>query len=321
MRRIDVCWRPPMLEPAPSRSATMVGFGAVLLWSSLASLTVACGPIPPFELTALTFAVGGVLGLSVALARGRGRRCWLWPSFQVLCLGITGLFGDYVLYFGALQLAPPAHAMLIVDLWPLFMVLLATLILHERLRFAHMLGAGLGLAGVIVLTMSTAASMEFELRYVPGYLMALGAAVVWAGYSVLSRRHADVPTETIASVCLVAAVLAGLGHAALERTVLPADPHQILAVVALGLGPAGGAFFLWDHGVKRGSVRVLAILGYATPVVSMIMLVGLGYTAPTVSLAVACGLIVLAGLLATNAPNWRLPRVKAARPPGLPAES
>lgn len=55
----------------PSMSATMIGFLAVLLWSCLAVLTAASGAIPPFQLAAMTFAVGGLLGLAVTIVRGR----------------------------------------------------------------------------------------------------------------------------------------------------------------------------------------------------------------------------------------------------------
>src|SRR5258708_5186410 len=42
-----------------SKSATLLGAGAILLWATLASLTALRGPIPPFQTTAIVFAVGG----------------------------------------------------------------------------------------------------------------------------------------------------------------------------------------------------------------------------------------------------------------------
>lgn len=283
-------------------SATIIGFGAIILWSCLATLTIEAGRIPPFEMTGMTFGFGALLGLVVAIARGRVR-C-LWPSWSVLLIGVSGLLGDYVLYFGALQLAPAAQASLIIQLWPLMMVLLAAVLLKERLHLPHFVGLALGLLAVALLTISTTNGMVFELRFFPGYAMAFGAATVWAWYSVISRRFADVPTETIASICFTAALLAGIVHWATEPTVLPEVPHQVFAIVAIGLGPAGGSFFLWDLGVKRGSVRMLAVLGLATPVLSMLMLVGTGFAKPTSSLLVACALVALSGVCATNIP-WR----------------
>ena len=43
-----------------SRTATALGMGAILLWATLASLTVLSGRLPPFQTTAIAFTIGGV---------------------------------------------------------------------------------------------------------------------------------------------------------------------------------------------------------------------------------------------------------------------
>ena len=45
-----------------SRTATLIGLTAILMWSLLAALTVATGKIPAFQLAALTFAIGALAG-------------------------------------------------------------------------------------------------------------------------------------------------------------------------------------------------------------------------------------------------------------------
>ena len=49
-------------SPMTQRNATLIGFGAVALWSLLALFTAATGAVPPFQLAAMTFAIGGTLG-------------------------------------------------------------------------------------------------------------------------------------------------------------------------------------------------------------------------------------------------------------------
>ncbi len=281
-------------------SATAIGFSAIVLWASLAWLTVMSGQIPPFELTAITFTIAAGLGFVIALSRGRGKL--LWPRFSVLCLGVGGLFGDYILYFGALRLAPPLQAGLIVALWPLMMVVLSAVVLRETLRINHALGAVLGLAGVLVLTLDTHTALLFDMNYLLGYLLAFGAAVVWAGYSVLSRCYADVPTEAVTSFCFVAALLAAVGHFGWEQTLVPSDAKQVLAIIGLGLGPVGASFFVWDFGIKHGNIRILGILSNAAPVMSTILLVATGVAPAKPSLGIACTLIVVAAALATMKP-------------------
>jgi drug/metabolite transporter (DMT)-like permease len=75
---------------------------------------------------------------------------------------------------------------------------------------------------------------------------------------VLSRRLAAVPTDAVTGFCAATALLAGLCHLLLEKTIWPQTLSQWLALVALGIGPVGAAFYTWDIGMKRGDIRVLA---------------------------------------------------------------
>ena len=68
-----------------------------------------------------------------------------------------------------------------------------------------------------------------------------------------------------------AAVLAAAAHLLFETTVVP-NTAGLSAIVALGMGPVGAAFLLWDHGMKRGDPRLLGALAYATPVASTVVL-------------------------------------------------
>ena len=131
-------------------SATLAGLGAIALWSALALMTAASGVIPPFQLAAMTFAIGGGLGAASWAVRP-GAMAALWQPAPVWLLGIGGLFGYHALYFAALRLAPPADAGLIAYLWPLLIVLFSALLPGEGLRARHVVGAVAGLAGVVLL--------------------------------------------------------------------------------------------------------------------------------------------------------------------------
>lgn len=279
------------------RSATLVGFGAVALWSLLALFTAATGAVPPFQLAAMTFAIGATVGLISWLVRAGAMRALRQPPV-VWALGVGGLFGYHALYFAALRLAPPAEAGLVNYLWPLLIVLFSALLPGERVRAAHIAGALLGFAGVAVL-MSGRAALDLRAEHALGYLCAFTAAFVWAGYSVLSRRFGSVPTDAVAGFCLATSGLSLLCHLAFETTVWPATPTEWTALVALGLGPVGAAFYLWDIGVKRGDIRLLGVGSYAAPVLSTLLLVLAGYAEPTLALAVACALIVAGALVAS----------------------
>ena len=86
----------------------------------------------------------------------------------------------------------------------------------------------------------------------------------------------------------------------------PATTAEWLAVLALGLGPVGLAFYVWDIGMKRGDIRLLGVASYAAPVLSTLILVAAGYAEATRSLALACALIVTGALVATLRPRRAL---------------
>ncbi len=287
---------------ADRRRAMAAGFAAIALWGALATLSVVAGPIPPFQMVAMTFAVGASLGIVRARARGIGWAALVgWPA-RVWLLGVGGLFGYHALYFAALQLAPPAEANLVNYLWPLLIVLLSAPLAGERLGWQHLVGAALGFAGVAVLAFSR--GLTFTGTYALGYALALGCAFTWSLYSVLSRRFGETPTDAIASFCTAAAALSLVCHLLFEQTVWPASTIAWLAVLALGLGPAGAAFYLWDHAVKRGDIRALGALSYATPILSTALLIACGLAQPTGTLLVAALLVTVGAVLASRE-LWR----------------
>jgi drug/metabolite transporter (DMT)-like permease len=224
-----------------------------------------------------------------------------WPP-RVWLLGVGGLFGYHALYFAALQLAPPAEANLVNYLWPLLIVLLSAPLAGERLGWPHLLGALLGFAGVVLLAFGR--GLSFTGAYALGYVLALGCAFTWSLYSVLSRRFGETPTDAIAAFCAASAVLSLGCHLVFERTVWPASTTAWLAVLALGLGPAGAAFYLWDHAVKRGDIRALGALSYATPILSTALLIVCGLAEPTGTLLIAAGLVTIGAVLASRE-LWR----------------
>ena len=282
--------------------ATLIGLSAILLWSSLALLTAASGAMPPFQLAAVTFAIGGALGLAFAAARGR--LAALRQPWPVWLLGVGGLFGYHALYFSALRQAPPAEAGLIAYLWPLLIVLLTALLPGEKLGLRHIAGALLGLAGVATLIagpkFSGGGGLALEARYNTGFGLAFACAFVWSIYSVLSRRFKSVPSEAVSGFCLATAALAALCHGAFETTLWPVQTSNWLAILGLGLGPVGLAFYTWDHGVKHGDIRFLGVASYAAPVLSTLILVLAGRAEANSTLAVACSLIVVAAVIATT---------------------
>jgi drug/metabolite transporter (DMT)-like permease len=279
-------------------AATLTGFGAVILWSLLALLTVRTAPVPPLLLNAMTFALGGLVGIIWVMATG-GMGQLLRIRWQVYAFGTAGLAGYHFLYFSALRLAPAAEAGLIAYLWPLLIVLFSGLLPGERLTAGHVIGALTAFAGAaMIIGGGVGSGGEGALA---GYALALVCAVVWAAYSVLSRRLGDVPTASVAVFCIATAILSLIGHLMFETTALPATAGGWVAVALLGLGPLGLAFFVWDIGVKKGDIQLLGVASYAAPLLSTGALIFGGVATPSWSLMVAAALVTTGAALAAVA--------------------
>jgi drug/metabolite transporter (DMT)-like permease len=247
----------------------------------------------------MTFAISGGLGLA-----------WLWAIGEIGVMrlpalawahGVGGLFGYHALFFAALAWAPPAEANLLNYMWPLLVVLLSSPLLGLRLTARHTLGVGIGLCGSILLL---AHQTDFSWQASLGYLCAAGAATTWAVYSVTARRLRSVPTKAVVGFCAATAVLAAVAHTLFEPTVIP-DRRALAAVLALGIGPAGGAFLLWDCGMKNGDPRLLGSLAYAVPVASTLILGVAGLAELSASTFAAALAVVLGGWVAATAEGGR----------------
>jgi drug/metabolite transporter (DMT)-like permease len=279
------------------RAATLIGLTAILMWSLLSVLTVATGKIPAFQLAAMTFAIGAAVAFASFLFRPSAFGALKQPLVAWV-VGVGGLFGYHALYFLALRFAPPAEAGLLNYLWPLLIVLFSSLLPGERLAPHHIIGALLGLAGTVLLLVGNLGG--FAPGQVPGLAAAFVAAFVWAAYSVMSRKLKAVPTDAVAGFCLATALLAALVHLMVETTVWPETLGQWLAIIALGVGPVGAAFFVWDIGMKRGDIRVLGAASYATPLLSTLFLILAGFAQATATIAIAAVLIAGGGLIAAK---------------------
>ncbi len=278
--------------------ATAIGFIAVLLWSLLALFTVGTAPVPPFQLTAICFAIGGTIGL-IWTARNKGFHRLSQINWRVYAFGTAGLFGYHFLYFSALRRAPAAEAGLIAYLWPLLIVLFSGFLPNETLRKGHVIGAIISFSGAAMIVLNGGGGFQADAMI--GYTLAILCALTWAGYSVLSRRLDNIPSDSVAIFCLATAALSTIAHLALETTVWPATTSGWLSIVALGVGPVGLAFYVWDIGVKHGNIQLLGVASYAAPLLSTFVLIGAGIANATWALLIAALLITAGAALAAHA--------------------
>ena len=268
-------------------SSALLALGAIFLWGFLALLGSQLAGLPPLLMTGVALTVGGIIGLVKV-------REWKVPLTTFL-VGLAGIFGYHFLLFTAFRHAPTVEANLINYLWPLLIVLLSPLVLSGyQLRPRHVMGALAGLAGAALIV--TGGSLSVDTTGLPGYLAAAGAALVWALYSLLTKRLPPFPSGAVGGFCLASGLLA-LGIFVMESGPVgfaSINGTDWLFLALLGIGPMGTAFFLWDASLKRGDPRVIGSLSYVTPMLSTLALVVIGGK-PLTALSVVAMALIIAG--------------------------
>ena len=125
---------------------------------------------------------------------------------------------------------------------------------------------------------------------------ALASALIWATYSLLTRRMPAFPSGTVGAFCALSGILSLLCHLLWE----PAARFVAFDwfwLAALGIGPLGLAFYNWDAAMKRGDPRGIGTLAYLTPLLSTLWLAlsgvgGLGPLAIVAMLATVGGAVL-----------------------------
>ena len=272
--------------------ADLLTLGAIFLWASLASLVTLLSDIPPLLLTG----IGLIIGAAVSIPALRfGIKPWKVPA-KTLLLGVYGLFGYHLMLFLALQNAPAVEANLVNYLWPLLIVLLSPIYTKSlALNFRYVLADISGFAGAVIAITYNGSGLE-SLSIEVGYFFALAAAVIWATYSLATTKVPSFPTPAIGLFALVSGVLAIGAHFLFEPAASISTTDWLLLLV-LGVGPLGGAFYLWDAALKIGDPRRIGLLAFLTPLLSTALLLVVSGDSLSWQLLLATALVVGGALL------------------------
>ncbi len=253
-----------------TRFATFVGFAALVMWSSLAALSVAVKDIPPFQLLSIGMFLGGLSGAATWPFRpGAWRRALVLPP-KIWAVGIYGLFFYHLCFFLAFRWAPPLQANIINYLWPLFTIIFSVFLPGHVFKSHHLTGLIVGVLGVVTALLTAPTSIDGTFIY--GYLCAGVCALTWSSYTVMSRYYKQISTDAVTGFCFAVAFLSFVAHLCLEQTLWPTTPASWLSLLLIGLFPTGIAFYAWDYGVKKGNLLLLGFVSYATRIASSVFL-------------------------------------------------
>lgn len=272
-------------------SPTFIGYLALVVWSLSASAAVHITTLPVFQVLIVTF----FLAFLLSVARLTVTKTWsaLKQPWYIWVIGVLGICVQQFFYLKAFQNGPAAQVDIIVYLWPLFLILLIGFLPKEKIKMKHIAAVGIGFIGILILNIGDQ-GIVLSTDHIWGYVYALVCAVLWSGYTLSARYFKKIPTNIVGIYCGIGSIISLIGHLIYEKFVMPTF-FQMAVMFFIGLFVSGAAYLMWDYGIKKGNIKLLAILSYMNPILSIGFLSLLANVELNSKIAYACILIAAGG--------------------------
>jgi drug/metabolite transporter (DMT)-like permease len=189
----------------PTRSeyirGSLYGLAAVSMWAAWV-VAVRLGirtSLKPWDITAIRFGVAGLILLPYLLGKGLAVDRLGWMGLAAIMLG--GGAPMVLLSYGGLLFAPAAHAAsLYTALIPVYVAILAAVVLGEAFTVAKWIGLVLIVTGVLGIVWGAGGTIGSQQNI--GHALFIGAGILWACYTVAMRkaRLAGLHAAAIAAV-------------------------------------------------------------------------------------------------------------------------
>jgi drug/metabolite transporter (DMT)-like permease len=289
-----------------SAKATLIGQVGLCMWAVVGALIALIKHLPTQEILLFVFSISfvvSVLLLSVTKKwhKVKSQKPALW------LFNMVGICGTEALFILASKNAPQAEVNLINYLWPTLIILLAPLLPREKFHLKYLISAVLAFSGITILLTQGQGLSALDLGYSMGYLYAFCCAFAWAIYTLTARYYTHQVPEAIGLYCGLGAIAILVMHPQLEFLV-PPSTQDLLLLVFMGITSHNLAYMCWTHGVSYGNFKLLSLLVYLSPFISLGTLVLLDITLPSTHLWSSAALVCSAGVI--SAVDWQKIRNK-----------
>lgn len=280
---------------------TLIGIGALILWSLSALLISEMPDIPTFQLSGIAMAIAFFVMATKLTIKNEWKKIhqplssWITGFIAVLC--------NQTAYVYAVKLIPPEQAEIIYYLWPVLALLTSALFFENKIRFTPFFAAMLALVGVYILVTDGGGIEEFNMEYLHGYTIALISALAWVLYCLYAKYHPETPLEMNGIWCGMAAPVCFLLHYLLEEMAIPTT-YEWLLMSIIGIGILSLSLLMWSESLRKGHFHLLQVCAYLTPMLSVLMLIACDKAECKATLFLSCQLIVLAGMVSAFV-EWR----------------
>jgi drug/metabolite transporter (DMT)-like permease len=240
---------------------------AMLMSGTIGWLVVSSGQTP-LNVVFFRCVFGGATLLAVCAALGMLRRHYFsWRMLALVALGSVAIVGNWLLLFAAYSRASISMATTVYNTQPFMLVALGVLVLRERVTMSAIAWLGVAFIGLVMVVRVEPAVLAVPGQYLEGIAFALGAALLYAISSIITKRLKGTPPH------LIAMLQVGLGIVMLAPFVrfdqLPASASGWIDLVVLGVVNTGLMYVLLYGAIQKLPTAMTGALSFIYPVVAI----------------------------------------------------
>jgi drug/metabolite transporter (DMT)-like permease len=260
----------------------------------LRSLSVGLGPADALVIRYVPLALTCIIILAVT---GKWRIARAdWP--RLLVVSIIGISGYSIASVYAFATVPAGIGGLIYATQPLFIVLLAVVLLGERLKLPVLLGLALAFAGTVLLVWNDLALADGAESYLGGILLLLFACFAWSFYSVpgktIIQRYGTLSITTMSLLIGTLPMLTLASPSTLD-TLRAMTQQQWAELLFLAFVSSFIAMIGWTYATARLPAATIGAALYVIPVIALVA--GAVFLDETVTFTtILGGLLILGGV-------------------------
>lgn len=217
----------------------------------------------------------------------------------LLVMGVLGYIGYNMILYTALTYTSSTNAALVSALNPGMIVIMSSLVLHEKISHFRKFGIVISLIGVVTVLTKGNFLEVFTIKYNGGDLLMLVNITVWAIYSLVTRKLKGIKPVTATAIAGLFTVLILLPFAIYQGIDFSSVSNMaVLGMVYIILFPSVGSFIFWNVSVLEVGASKAGVFMNLIPVFTAIISVALG--AELLVSQVIGGLFVFSGVYLTT---------------------
>ena len=219
--------------------------------------------------------------------------------FIYILLGFIGVAAFNSLFFEGLKYTSPVNAALVMATNPVVTMLLAAIILKDRIRLNHQIGMLLSLIGVVIVVTHGSLGILLRLEVAVGDVIMMAANLCWALYSVLVRRYLkeSKPLVTTAATIVFGSLILMVCsfHKFSYTQLINQSIETYSALIFMATFGSALAYLFWNYGIEKLGPGNTSLFFNLIPVFTVFIAVLIGQ--PLMLSAVLGGSLVIIGVL------------------------